>query len=279
MCVVDFAGQYEETKFISSKQATLRQNRKKDRARSRTMMRSGMNTMVKSFQEEGDTKRNPKEQFVSSGPGMRTNQRKRRRNFIIKKRNDKGKGLSLENDDDYTNQSSFKEIWPPRGNYPGSVRKNRKSRYGPLQRVGSRVSRTQENSDSIEKLEKLRMEIRLKRKQKQRARKKREKKFRSPYEAYLNHLNRIPQIRQTESDAYKKTRSPESNKNLSSMAISDIDFESEWLPGAKKCYERSHIKKNGDAVLQNVVRIFEMDDGSKEVVEWNVKEILQKKNR
>ena len=52
------------------------------------------------------------------------------------------------------------------------------------------------------------------------------------------------------------------------------DDEDEWLPGAVRCKEKKHSKIVGDMKVVRVVKIFTMKDGSTEIIENTIKELI-----
>ena len=109
----------------------------------------------------------------------------------------------------------------------------------------------------------------------------------SAYDAYLSHLcllsnNNTKQssesLEQTkEISPRKKPKQKKIQKSQKMDYAQNLpNIEEEWLEGAVRCYQRKHFKTQGSQVIQKTLKIFEMEDGSKEVVEWSIMEKMNK---
>lgn len=86
----------------------------------------------------------------------------------------------------------------------------------------------------------------------------------TPYSTYLDHLNNM---------------NKNSKNQLSTIDTRDqrtLPLKDEWLPGAIRCCERKHLKTEGGKVKQSILKVFDFEDGRKEIVEWNIQEVISK---
>lgn len=94
------------------------------------------------------------------------------------------------------------------------------------------------------------------------------KKKMKAYENYLGHISRMK-------NGTKKSEYS-TNNTVSKTPIDSLDqVKNEWLPGAIRCCERKHVKKDGDKIKQSILKIFDFKDGSKEIVEWSIQEVIE----